>query len=132
MLRSVSWYSKVHVPRWTPFCYILMNKHKNRKLSIYAAESELRMYIKKGHKQAIKRFHRNQKAVGMAVINKVRKQYPTLSYITRGGFRILCKGGQESGARVARAQNSASLLIIHDLCHRTPFSILCKVVWERG
>ena len=84
MLCSVSWYSKVQVPHWTPFCYMLMNKHKNRKPSINAAEGVLQMYIEfieKGHKQAIKRFHRNQKDVGMAVVNKVRKQrhhYSTL------------------------------------------------------
>ena len=31
--------------------------------------------IQKGHKQALKKkFHRNQKDVGMAVVNKVRKQ----------------------------------------------------------
>ena len=49
VLRCVSRYSKVQVPHWTPFCYMLMNKHKNRKLSIYAAEDVLRMYTwKKG------------------------------------------------------------------------------------
>ena len=29
-------------------------------------------FIEKGHKQATKRFHRKQKDVGMAVVNKVR------------------------------------------------------------
>ena len=83
-LSSFSWYSKVQVPHWTSFCYMLTNEHKNGKPLIDAAEGVLQMYIKfieKRHKQAIKRFHRNQKDVGIAVANKVRKQghhYSTL------------------------------------------------------
>ena len=87
VLRSVSWYSKVQVPRWTPFCYVLMNKHytENRKPSIDAAGGIHVLllhieFIEKGHKQVIKRF-KNQKDVRMAVVNKVHKQdhhYSTL------------------------------------------------------
>ena len=42
-------------------------------------------------------------------------------YTLRGGFRILCKGGPECGARKARVQNLGFLLIIHEYvtahCH---------------
>ena len=61
--------SKVQVPRWTPFCYVIMNKHKNCKLSIYAAGSihVLQMYvefIEKGHKQVAKNFIEIRKVWG--------------------------------------------------------------------
>ena len=44
MFRSVSWHSKIQIPHWTPFCYMLMNKHKKCKATIYAAEDILQMY----------------------------------------------------------------------------------------
>ena len=44
VLCYVSQHSKVQVLRWTPFCYTLMNKHKNRTPKISATEDLLQMY----------------------------------------------------------------------------------------
>ena len=65
----------MQVPHWMPFWYTLMNKHETiRKQSMKQKKLYCKYTLNSLKKATSKRFHRNQKDVGMALVNKVRIQ----------------------------------------------------------
>ena len=97
VLCSVSHYFKVQVPHWTPFCYMVMNKHnKNCKpiILFYVFDDILWMYTLNSCKKAqTHNNHRNQKKCkdGSGKLNKAIITAPSYIILRNHPYISSCK-----------------------------------------